>query len=113
MLERTRFLLRLRRGRTLEVDEQPTFVAPTSPDEPAEKVGLAEQRAPLATFRGVGRQGREPQCPTCGRFAVERRRQGDVIDLACAACGAQWSWRPGRPWPRTVPLPSLDEPTKE
>ena len=124
MLERTRFLLRLRRGRVADLDQPSPVVAPTpAPSEttpssdPTHEAAVdtlePAARAPLSDFRGVGRQGREPQCPSCGRFTVAHERTVDELDLVCSSCHARWSWRLGAPWPRTIPRPSLDEPIKE
>jgi hypothetical protein len=39
------------------------------------------------------------QCPHCADFRIDADSRSPHWRFACQACGWQWSWQPGTPWP--------------
>ena len=39
------------------------------------------------------------QCPDCADFGIDADPRSPRWRFACRACGSQWSWQPGTPWP--------------
>lgn len=39
------------------------------------------------------------QCPHCADFRIDADTRPPHWRFACRACGWQWSWQPGTPWP--------------
>jgi hypothetical protein len=50
----------------------------------------------LADFLG---QAVIAQCPHCAGFRIDADTRSPHWRFACRACGWQWSWQPGTPWP--------------
>jgi hypothetical protein len=46
------------------------------------------------------------QCPRCGDFDVEVRRDGDLFAFICVRRRHEWTWTRGKPWPATVIRPT-------
>ena len=39
------------------------------------------------------------QCPHCADFRINASPRAPLWWFACQACGLEWSWEPGTPWP--------------
>ncbi|MEX5716970.1 hypothetical protein [Geodermatophilus maliterrae] len=55
--------------------------------------------------RAAGAVRRVVQCPGCGDFGVDLRRQAAVFAFTCRRCAHTWQWSRGSPWPATVVRP--------
>ncbi|HTF53156.1 MAG TPA: hypothetical protein VK735_37405 [Pseudonocardia sp.] len=59
-------------------------------------------RAP--SLSGAGEPPLVAQCPRCGDFRLDLRRDAESYAFRCGnhACAHTWRWTPGTPWPPTV-----------
>jgi len=78
------------------------LIAGVGQDRPAIQAEILDKHV---LRRGTRRH--QPQCPTCGSFAVSTGdgslTPGDAMgQYACGACLAQWQVLPGAPWPDLV-----------
>ncbi|HEX7307379.1 hypothetical protein [Lentzea sp.] len=69
---------------------------------PPPVVQTAREAVPPAGFDA--HRARIAQCPRCGGFELDLRRDGEVCAFTCRnpRCRNAWEWRQGTAWPPTV-----------
>lgn len=65
-------------------------------------VHAAKKAVPLADFDA--HRAQIAQCPRCGGFELDVRRDGQACAFTCRNpfCRTTWEWLPGTAWPATV-----------
>jgi hypothetical protein len=69
---------------------------------PKEPVPARKESVPLKDFDA--HRAQIAQCPRCGGFELDVRRDGHACAFTCRNpdCRAAWEWLPGTAWPATV-----------
>ena len=84
--------------------ELPVFTPPPPVRRPATTPPTVQEHPVPGAPPGAAVR-RIVQCPRCGDFGVDLRREVERFTMTCHRCAHGWTRGPGRPWPATVVRP--------